>query len=302
MPVPPRDARTRHKWVNRRADPIAHRHDTGTLGRVSETDSIPGPDPDVPRHFPQGNYRRRIRLVVTAPGVVDAGVEDDLHYFTVRLEHDGERVQTVAAGTVREPWSTCRDAAVPLEALEGMDLAPSCLAVGTRTKATHNCTHMFDLAGLAVAHAWRVTRGGAPRRQYDIEVPYSPLVRGRTAPRDLTLLRDGTPVLTFTTEGLTVTGPEPYAPADAAGGFFRWAERTLSAEEAEAAIVLKRATIIGLSRGVDLDRHDRLEQLPELAPVCYSMQPEQAAVALRRKGQIRDYDADPEAMLASGPF
>jgi hypothetical protein len=263
------------------------------------------PDPSTSEaaldHFPFGSYRRRIRLVATSPTVVEAGMEDDLHYFIVRLEHDGECVRSVTATSVRRPWSTCHEAAELLHALEGMHLAPSCLAVGAHAEATHNCTHMFDLAGLAVAHAHRVREGGATRRQYDVEMPYAPRGDAAQQPRDLTLQRDGVRVLTFTVAGLKVVGPEPYATADARGGFFRWAEASYPPDDAEAAIVLKRASLIGLSRGLDLDRYANLAEMPGVAPVCFSQQPERAPVAFRVKGMIRDHDPDPDGMLASGP-
>lgn len=256
------------------------------------------PDRD---HFPFGSYRRRIRVVATSPTVVEAGMEDDLHYFTVRLGHDGERVRTVRATAVRQPWSTCHEAAEPLAAIEGMSLAPSCLAVGARADATHHCTHMFDLAGLAVAHAWRVAAGGAARRQYDTSLPYVPIEESARRPRTITLLRDGDAVLSYTVAGLKVVGPEPFAAADARGGFFRWAEADLAPDQAEAAIVLKRASLIGLSRGLDLDRYATIADMPGVAPVCWTQQPERAPVAFRVKGMIRDHDPAPDAMLAQGP-
>ncbi len=261
--------------------------------------AVPGATPR--DHFPFGSYRRRIRLVADGPGGVDAGMEDDLHYFTVHVGHDGERVRSVSAQSLRQPWSTCHEAAEPLRVLEGMPLSPSCLAVGARADATHHCTHMFDLVGLAVAHAWRVGNGGAPRRQYDVAMPYLPMAEATRRPRELTLHRDGGPVLTFTVAGLEVSGPEPYGDADARGGFFRWAEATFPPDDAEAAIVLKRASLIGLSRGLDLDRHPTIADMPGVAPVCWTQQPERAPVAFRVKGMIRDHDPDPDAMLAQGP-
>ncbi len=271
-------------------------------GAITRTYARSVPDPDDRDHFPFGSYRRRIRMVATSPTVVEAGIEDDLHYFTVRLEHDGHQVRTVRATAVRQPWSTCHEAAEPLAAIEGIDLAPSCLAVGAGAEATHQCTHMFDLAGLAAAHAWRVAAGGAVRRQYDTSLPYVPLEESAQRPRDITLLRDGDPVLTYTVAGLKVVDPEPFATADARGGFFRWAEAELAPDDAEAAIVLKRASLIGLSRGLDLDRYATIADMPGVAPVCWTQQPERAPVAFRVKGMIRDHDPAPDAMLASGPF
>lgn len=269
-----------------------------TVMDESEADETVVDETPAPTFFPSGSYRRRIRLVASAPGVVEGGLEDDIHYFTVTVRHDGERVLAMEGGTVREPWSTCHEAAGPLRSLEGMPLSESCVAVGDHGVAVQNCTHMFDLAGLAVAHAWRVTRGGAARRQYDIEVPHRAMHGGEQL---ITLFRDGEPALSWTVDGLRIVAPEPFAQVKFTGGFFRWAAATLPPDEAEAAIVLRRACTIGMVRGIDLDQHDTLQQLPELAPLCYSMQPERAPIALRRKGQIRDYDADPDAMLAEGP-
>ena len=38
-----------------------------------------------------------------------------------------------------------------------------------------------------------------------------------------------------------------------------------------------------------------------MAGVCYTMQPGPIRVSLRNKGTIRDFDTDPDAMLADGP-
>ena len=70
------------------------------------------------------------------------------------------------------------------------------------------------------------------------------------------------------------------------------------AVDAEAAIVLRRACSIGMSRGLDLDRYETLAEMPGLRPLCWSMQPERAPVAFRQRGLIRDYDDRPEAFLA----
>jgi hypothetical protein len=234
-------------------------------------------------------------MVVTAPGVVEGGLEDDFHHFTVRLEHDGAVVTAVVAGARRWPWTTCPDAAGPLRALEGMELSPRCLAVGDHADPKMNCTHMFDLAGLCVAHA---ARGGpvGTTRQYDVEVPSSAL---RGEPTRVRCERDGELVHEWTLDGWTCTAPEPYASAPWRGGFLRWADETFAPEVSEAVIVLRRACDIGLGRGMDLDAVARADELADrMAGVCFTMQPPQIHVALRHKGTIRDFDADRDAMLA----
>jgi hypothetical protein len=254
-------------------------------------------DPDTAStYFPYGRYRRRIRLVARDARTVHGGLEDDQHYFTVRVEHDGEHVNAIASDSVRAPWTTCPAAGAQLQALVGAPLSDRCLEVAGRTRSDQHCTHQLDIATLAVAHAARIVAGGAPHRQYDMVVPFGLLDGHR---HTVTLARDGEPLLAWELEGARVVAPSPWA--DATGGFARWADATFDADTAEAAIVLKRACSIGMSRGIDLDSYPTLADMPGLSPVCWSMQPERAPVALRNRGLIRDYDTDPEAMLAEGP-
>ena len=145
-----------------------------------------------PTYFPYGNYRRRIRVVATASGVVEGGLEDDQHYFTVTVHHDGERVSMVKSSTIRAPWSTCAAATEPLQTLAGMPLSERCLAVTEWTASPQHCTHQLDLAGLCIAHAARVDHGGSARRQYDAEIPFG-LLEGEE--HTVTLARDGEPRL-----------------------------------------------------------------------------------------------------------
>ena len=115
----------------------------------------------------------------------------------------------------------------------------------------------------------------------------------------VTLARDGAPQLRWVLRGGAIVAPTPYA--DVGHGFARWADATLGADDAEAAIVLRRACSIGMSRGIDLDSYPTLADMPGLSPLCYSMQPERAPVAFRNRGLIRDYDDRPDALLADGP-
>jgi hypothetical protein len=248
--------------------------------------------------FPEGAYRRRIRLVATEPGVIEGGLEDDFHHFTVTLRHDGERVTAAEAGAKRWPWTTCPDAAGPLRSIAGMALSPRCLAIGEHADPRMNCTHMFDLAGLAVAHA---ARGGpvGTTRQYDVEVPAG----GRSGERiDIRLWRDDELLHTWTIEGRRCISPPPFSEAPWKGGFLRWADATFAPEESEPVIVLRRGCDIGIGRGMDLDAVDAAKEMEELmSGVCFSMQPAQIAVALRNKGTIRDFDERPSDLLADGP-
>jgi hypothetical protein len=205
-------------------------------------------------------------------------------------------LQSVTSGSVRAPWSTCAAAAEPLRALAGMPLSDRCLAVTHWTESIHHCTHQLDLAGLAVAHAARIVAGGARTRQYDAVVPFG-LLDGEQ--HTITLDRDGERHLEWVLQGGAIVAPRPYA--DAPRGFAKWADATLAPDDAEAAVVLRRASSIGMSRGLDLDQYPTLADMPGLRPLCFSMQPERAPVAFRNRGLIRDYDDRADAMLAEGP-
>ena len=99
-----------------------------------------------------GVYRRRIRLTSPVKGRVAAEMEDDFHHFGVELEHDGERVTAIQGSAARFPWTTCPAAAVELQGLVGAPLATRSTAIADHIPARQNCTHMYDLAGLALAH------------------------------------------------------------------------------------------------------------------------------------------------------
>jgi hypothetical protein len=102
---------------------------------------------------------------------------------------------------------------------------------------------------------------------------------------------------TLTWQGIV----DPRPPFDAApwkGGFMRWADATLPEEDAESAIVLRRASDIGMGRGMDLDAVPVADQLPAmLAGICHTLQPTVVHVALRNVGSIRDFAHDPDRLL-----
>ena len=249
-------------------------------------------------NYPFGSYRRRIRMLTTENDVVEAGLEDDFHYFTVTLHHDGERVTQMTGGARRWPWSTCPDAAGPLRSLEGMPLSERCLAVGEHADPRLNCTHMFDLAGLAVAHAARGGGVGATR-QYDVKIPFAAQFGGE---HDVCVWRDRELLHTWTLDGRDCISPPPFSEVPWKGGFLKWADQAFPPDESEPVIVLRRACDIGMGRGMDLDGYDTGEELaPMMRGICYSMQPEQISVALRNKNSARDYDDDPDKLLADWP-
>jgi hypothetical protein len=243
-------------------------------------------------------YRRRIRVETVEPGVILSQLEDDFHHFVVTLRHDGDVVQAVTGAAHRWPWSTCPDAARSLPALAGMPLSLRFTAAGAWTDPKQNCTHQFDAACHAITHA---ARGGAvgSTRQYDLEIPRRDFeANGETRVR---LWVDGAPRLawTLTWNGIVDLPEPPFDTAPWRGGFMRWADATLPEDDAESAITLRRASDIGMGRGMDLESVPVASELPRsMGAVCYSMQPGIVEVALRHRGSIRDFASQPERLLA----
>jgi hypothetical protein len=242
----------------------------------------------------EGAYHRRIRLTAQ-PGIVLGELEDDFHHFRVRVAHDGIRVRSVEGEGVRFPWTTCPLAVAALAPLAGMTLSLRSTAVGDVVPARSNCTHMFDLAGLAVAHAAR----GGDVRQYDAVIPDRDGTRTRAA-----LYRDGSRLLSWDVDLRMILGPEPFSGRLLRGrgreGFLAWAERELDADTAEAAIVLRRACDISHGRSQDLDAIDRAAELADvMSGSCFTFQPETWPVSLRVKGSIRDFTGREDELLSN---
>lgn len=234
------------------------------------------------------SFRRCIHIESRAAGgdrIVRAVLEDDFHHFRVELVARGGRIASVAASAARHPYSLCPAAAEALLVLVGSPLPQHAHGITRLTEASEQCTHMLDLAGLACAAAVR----DASRRRYEAEVPER--VDGRTSPR---LWRDGELALAWEVQDMTVKAPERYAGVELLHGMAKWALGTLPEDEAEAALVLRRCTVISRGRGMQLDQ--QIHARP--SGLCYAQQPRRAVGALRQVGSTRDFDRRREALCA----
>jgi hypothetical protein len=237
-----------------------------------------------------GVLHRRIEIS-TQPdnglgGEARAVVEDDFHHFRVTVRHRGGLVTQVVSQSLRFPTAICPLAGDQLAELVGMPLSQSSVAVMERTDARQQCTHMIDLAGLAVAAA----ANHVERRTYEAEVPDRE--KSRTNPR---LLCDGVEALAWEMEGSTILAREPFAGRSVGSGFTGWARESLPLNEAEAALVLRRAVFISGGRGVNLD-----ESGLGTGPIggCWTWQPERMARATRMVGSTLDFTERSEDLTA----
>jgi len=250
---------------------------------------------EVPRSteqgFGSGTYRRRI-LLRLEDSQAWGELEDDFHHFRVEIDHDGDRVTSVRGSGLRSPWTACLTAGQPLEALLGTALATGPLALSA-LEARQNCTHMFDLAGLLVNH---VARGIDGDRLYDMAVDDAAPGSGERKAR---LWRDGVLLLDWHLRQRTVLAPSEWVDAPLWDRFIPWADRELDHETGEAAVALRRACDISHGRAADLDLFESaVDLLDTMRGTCHAFQPENARVALRRKGSGRDFAQHEELLLA----
>jgi Protein of unknown function (DUF2889) len=234
-------------------------------------------------------FRRRVGIHSAgdaARGETRACLEDDFHHFRVRVDHVDGKVQQVDGWAVRHPYSTCPLAANQLSRLVNTPLNGLAHSVMRVTNPSEQCTHLIELAGLAIAAAAR----SISQRWYDIAVP------GRVAGRTLaTLDRDGSRMLAWELLDTTITGPAPFKGVSLREGMAAWALAHLPEEEAEAALILRRCALISLGRAKNLDAQVHAEPTGR----CFVQQPERAAQGLRRVGSIVDFSAAARDLCAT---
>ena len=234
-------------------------------------------------------FRRRIVINAQRAGeatTVRAAVEDDFHHFRIEVRGVAGLVASVVGDAPRHPYTLCPSATGELTRLIGMPLNRIANAVTRFTNATEQCTHLFDLAGLAIAAAAR----GTVQRQYDIRIAQREM-HGRTQPQ---LWRDGELLLTWAVNDDLIEAPPPYAGVNLRAGLARWALTTLPEDEAEAALVLRRCTIIALGRSRNLDAQVHAKP----SGLCFAQQVHRAEQALRVIGSTRDFSASAQPLCA----
>jgi len=221
----------------------------------------------VPEHLP--GYRRRFRLT-PSPGRVCCALEDDYHCMSVIILHDNVTALSVKAEMVRAPWTTCPGA---IDKCESTFTGIALVAFPTRGEKTSNCTHLFDLALLAAAHAL----DGEPL-VYDIAVS-DPVAGVRRAE----IWRNGESVLAWSDSKMRLIEPAELA-GMALLDMRLWID-SLDHPRQEAARLLRWGSMIAHGRTIPIEEQSDARRMP---PNCYTFQPERAPQA-KRIGAIRDF-------------
>jgi hypothetical protein len=233
-----------------------------------ELDALPG-------------FRRRL-LVTPSPGMVRSDVEDDYHRMSVAVRHDGQVATRVEGEVFRAPWTTCPGARAVLEhTFAGVRLD----AFGRQGEKVTNCTHLYDLAVLAAAHAHDTAS-----TIYDILV--ADAVGGVWRAE---LRCNGARVLGWDVADGVIT-----APVELAGmrldGLRSWIA-SLDPVSQEHAKLLRWGTMLAHGRA----RRFAPPTEPRPLPIgqCFSFQPENAPHVVYVEGSFHDFSGDTHGPLES---
>jgi hypothetical protein len=259
---------------------------------------------DIPVRYPRfdGKAHRAIDILTTSDGEVVAWLEDDFHHFGVTVNHDGEAVTGVSMVTPRHPYSTCPSAAEPLRELIGAPLVKRASEVGRWIDMRQQCTHVFDLAGLALAHA----AAGRTHRRYQTTIDDRHVVEVHSSGRRTlgsgraVLLQDGVEVLVWDLDRHEITGPDEWAGQSLNKGF-RARTETLALEPAEQATILRRAIMVAGGRSADRDAASLPRENTKPA-VCHTYQPSQRPHAQWISDSVWDWSGAQEDLLEHTDF
>jgi hypothetical protein len=239
-------------------------------------------------NYGEGIYRRRLALHGSRRRV-EAQLEDGPHGFRLRLCHDGHVVTALESQALRFPFNTCPGAIDALQPLLGTPLDVDAAALRRIIDPGNNCTHLHDLATLALAHA----RRSRSSRVYDIEVPDE-----RDGQTTVRVALNGVTVHDWRVRDQHVVGPDAVAGGPLLAGFYRWAISRFSGDQLEAATIAQRGYFVAQARRYDFASAAGApasdDQMPQGA--CYSYNHGVVEHALRT-GTVRDFSNCPELLL-----
>jgi hypothetical protein len=239
--------------------------------------------------YGHGIFRRRIRLVGSGAKVC-AELEDTNHGFRSTVFHDGNKVTDIHAEALRAPLSTCGGAIEPLKQLIGTTLDASTKDITTRIDPRANCTHLYDLTLLAIAHCLR----GEVTRQYDMEVEDQP----SATPAESRCYRDHQLMLVWQARDWQISAG-PHSGKPLFKGFAAWAAGAFSGDEQEAAFALQKAYFVSQARRFNVDdlAGTSADDQPHMNGVCFSYSSPNIERAVRTANSTRDFSDCPEQLL-----
>jgi hypothetical protein len=249
---------------------------------------------DYPKNpgYGHGRYRRRIRLT-SEPGLVHGELEDTNHGFRCTIFHDGEKVTDIQSEVLRIPFDTCPGAVEPLRKLIGLALCDDIQTLIPLTDSSSNCTHLLDLALLAIRHS----RRSVAELIYDICVEDQADDNSSAAAE---VYANGKLVHRWQTCNWEITGPDDLKQKVLYKGFSKWAAACFTGEEREAAFILQKGYFVASARRYNIDAQvgqAANEHRDVMLGVCFSYSTPQIEVAKRTADSTRDFSNTPDLLL-----
>lgn len=245
-----------------------------------------------------GRARRMIDLKRWDTNTVVGWLEDDFHHFGVTIVHDGDIITEVSSTAVRYPWTSCGSAPNALQPLVGKTLSPRCSDIGGLLAMREQCTHIFDLAGLVMAHAVR----GISHRHYQTITESREILGWQNhkspifGPTTICLYQDDEKVMQWHNEHGEIVDSDTDHRQSLGRGFRAWTE-SLDLEHGEYTTIMRRALLVSGGRSMVHDNYPSAAAM-EQPELCYSFQASRRDSALRMHNTTKDYADAPEAMLA----
>lgn len=213
-------------------------------------------------------------------GTVSGTLSDNNHAMWVRLHHSGGAVTAIDGGFHRWPTTGCLGAAGVLQELVGSPIAATRAELVAGGRARRNCTHLYDLALLALAMAKRPLGD----RLWDAVVPDA--VDGGTI---ASIALDEVRVLRWPLRDQIIV-PDNDAPQSLLSGFTPWALARYSGDALEGAHILRMAAFTARARAHITDDQPRpLRDFPERRGACFAYSPPQVDEAIHRLNVVRDF-------------
>lgn len=241
--------------------------------------------------YGEGCFRRHIRLRASESEVL-AELEDHHHAFRLTLQHDGQQLTAIHAETLRIPFSTCPGAVEPLQALRGLPISDDSDLLIANSNPTANCTHLYDLALLAIAQAAR----GPGERNYEIRIDDE---QG-DAPNAAEICVDGELVHRWLCRDWVIQAPEALAGNVLFKGFTKWAGTTFSGDAKRAAFALQKGYFVASARRYNLNAiagEAANDARDYMYGACYTYTSPQIEKAVRLPDTVFDFNRAPEQLL-----
>lgn len=234
--------------------------------------------------FGKGSTRRRVDLI-NESSRTSARLSDPFHEMECQVIHDGQHVTDLTGIMHRFPTTLCPGATSIVRSLVGASIHRPIEQRYAPGVLTRNCTHLFDLACLAVVHT---ARPGSTRI-YEAIVPDE-----LNEPVTAEVYRDGLRVHAWTVRRGVVTSSGAAANLPLLGGFLAKACSVFSGDDLEAALVLARTYLISLGRPYDTEAWAGypISQNKPLRDRCFAYATSHGDAGRFRAGHVRDLNGD----------